>query len=134
MAPSEYLEAVREVLSRMFSDAGASGARWADLVGPISALPGSLRETVIDRLQGLDLTDWQDHDRSLVLDGIRQFISHQSSFPNGPIAMLKGQVARLADVYGRFRPSARRHHTWLFKHRSELPEGYDADWRTLRRL
>lgn len=131
VAPMECLEAAREVLSRMLSDAGASGARWADLVGAISALPGSIRETVFDRLQGLDLTEWQDQERGLVWAELRQLISHQRSFPDGPIAMPREQVARLADVYERFRPAASADAvTWLFKDRPELPDGYDADWRT----
>lgn len=126
----EVDQGVRELISRMLTDAGQNGPRWKDLIEALPSLPLEQYQTVTERLAHIDVEHLPRSDRNNIRDALRKLISQHRSFPDADWALPPEQVDHLDGIYRRFEPpELSSRYGWLFDDRPDLPEGRARGWR-----
>lgn len=122
----EYVEAVRQVTTRLLHDARRCGLRWADLVSQISTLPW---DDVLVGLEAAQPQAFDDADRAMLWSALRSEISKHRQFADAEWALPSNVVDRLQHIYEALSPiDPIERYGWLFSQRPELPTPEVRDW------
>ena len=117
----------REVGSRLRSDAGRSGTRWADLVERLPMLPPDTHEAVVTDLEALGVDTLEPSDRTAIWSALRELVGRHRAFRSADWALPEERVQRVEEIAGRFSPSDPvALYGWLFGHDPHLPDSEDV--------
>ncbi len=126
---TEYIRAIREMVSRMLTDVNMSGYRWKDLIEALPLLPIDQYKAVVQRLMEVNVDDLRPIDKANIWDALRTLLSRHRSFPDADWALQKEWVDHLSEVFKKFEPKeATARYGWLFSNQPNLPEGRERSW------
>lgn len=122
------------VSERLLADAGASAARWVQLLDRIGDLvPGP--EAALDALQAVEGRIADEQDRGVVWDKLRDVLHRHRRFQANKWSLATPVLDRLEAIYDRFKPDHPLEQiAWLFRQAVQLPTPSPAeDWMTDQR-
>lgn len=101
----EYYKAISEIVSRIVADASNNAARWEHLVKSLTQLPGEQYETVVIRLETIDLESLDINVRDCIWSALRYEISQSRIFSDATWALPPDKLGRLELIQKRFEPA-----------------------------
>lgn len=131
VSPVEYVNAVHEVVIKLFFDVGENGYRWSDLIEALPTLPEDEYNAVFDQLASIDIQHIASSDRVIIRDTLRKLLSRHRSFTGAGWALPMRRLEQLDELYKRFEPlELVNRYGWLFDVHPAHPDGYEADYET----
>ncbi len=123
----EVIAGTAEVVSRLMTDAGTDGDRWADLVAHLDSLPND-QERILARLEAIDPADLGES-RTKAWRALVELANKHRDFADAPWVMPTEVIERAERAAARFAPdSSIELHRDLFSHRARLPGVDRADY------
>jgi hypothetical protein len=111
-------------------DVGIDGDRWTQMIAALDELPPAEFDTVIARLQTIDLNSIPQHNRLKIWSSLRKLLSEHLRFPDAKWVMPQEAIDKIQSAYIRFEPDDPiTRWAWLFKSEDELPMAGSADWK-----
>lgn len=128
----DYDRAINEVVSRLLTDVGRSGTRWASLIEALPRVSAEDHARILERISNLNPAEIESQDSAIIWAALRDLVAKHRAFPDASWAMPGDMVDRIEAVRGRFEPSdPAARYAWLFSHHPDLPEGrpkLGEDW------
>ncbi len=119
---SDWLAAIEAIVTRALTDAGKDATRWAELIGNLHDLPGTLSELAIDSLSALTEDDLDVAGQLRLWSTLSDLIARHRAFPDARWAMGADTLARLDEIAGRIEPNlSPERHARLFEWHPDLP-------------
>jgi transcriptional regulator with XRE-family HTH domain len=128
----EIARTIRLIVEMLLRKAGNDPDRWSSLIKKSDNLPSDLRDSILDGLASLDVTELEDQARLRISETLRKVATRHRRYPTAQWALPSESLDRYESLYGEIQPSLPTlSHKWLFNTHVELPrdEELDLDWR-----